>query len=143
MKRSTLPVHMFTELTKYEVTNRMECLINKVPGPCMNYCQMKNLNNKYLTIEDTWNCYEENDVPNSLYGLSKCNVLFPKITERNALQFLSCLVGNQIHPEYKQICQYLNIGNNTNIFDCYRGCLPDAGCDPKNGIPIDFDYCFM
>lgn len=38
MTRATLPVHFFTEFTKFEITNRMECLLHKVPGPCMKYC---------------------------------------------------------------------------------------------------------
>ena len=45
MNINTFPIHYFTEMTKFEVTNRMECLINKAPVPCMKYCETITANN--------------------------------------------------------------------------------------------------
>ena len=39
MTSELLPVHHFTYFDKIEVTNRMECLLNKEAVPCMKYCE--------------------------------------------------------------------------------------------------------
>ena len=38
MTGDLLPVFMVTEFDKYEITNRMECLVNYESEACMDYC---------------------------------------------------------------------------------------------------------
>jgi len=73
-----LPAHYFTTIKKTEVTNRMECLVNKQPEPCMYYCQqMTAVEFKGLDFADVLreevNCYEKMGIPVEYYGTAMCN----------------------------------------------------------------------
>ena len=41
MSSSTLPIHFFTKMKKYEITNRMTCLMKNDGEACMYYCDME------------------------------------------------------------------------------------------------------
>ena len=148
MTRTTLPVHFFTEFTKFEVTNRMECLLNKVPQPCMQFCETVTAKHPTYRVTDTWNCYEDQDVPNRLYGRSKCNTLYPPpIDTTNAPAYLACLRENEVPLAFKEVCNLMLVGDPVSRFSCYQGCLPGVstadGCDAALGVPPDFDYCAL
>ena len=38
MTSNLLPIHQFIQMEKHELTNRIECLINKVAEVCIEYC---------------------------------------------------------------------------------------------------------
>ena len=104
MNINTLPVHLFTEYEKYEVTNRMECLLKKNPEACIDYCQMITNNTKGFTNLDTWSCYEKNSVPTYLYGREQCDNVYPKLTKDNGSKYLVCLKMNNVTVSFSEVC---------------------------------------
>ena len=38
MSSKLMPIHSITTIKKHEITNRMECLVNKKHEPCIRYC---------------------------------------------------------------------------------------------------------
>ena len=60
MNPQTLPVKVFSEFNKNEITNRMECLINKIPEPCIYYCDTITRMNPSFTYKNTNACYAKN-----------------------------------------------------------------------------------
>ena len=147
MDVTTLPVHYFTEMTEYEITNRMDCLIKFTPESCMKYCEMvaEKEKEKQSKLED---CYKEKKVPSQLYGLAKCNNLYPSLNSLSAKQYLACLVSEKITVDRKNLCKYLFHGDDTKILSCWNGwVLNNIGTeyilDLKSAIPIDFDYVVL
>ena len=59
MTSELLPIHQFTYFDKHEITNRMECLINFSPIPCMKYCESITNQTVEYTSKNTWMCYEK------------------------------------------------------------------------------------
>ena len=84
MSSSLLPVHIFTQFNKMEITNRMECLLNKQPNICMRYCEEVTKKTNGFEEKNTWMCYEKFSVPLNLYGEDKCRIIWKDI-EKNAL----------------------------------------------------------
>ena len=81
MTSELLPIHQFTYFDKFEITNRMECLMNLAPVPCMKYCETITNQIAELSDENTWMCYEKYSVPKQMYGKAKCSKLWPSLEE--------------------------------------------------------------
>ena len=117
MDVTTLPVHYFTEMTAFEITNRMDCLINNGPESCMRYCEtITEIVN--LKSSDTEDCYKHYRVPGELYGLAICNSLFPSISMSAEVSrtYLICLSLKNVTLDTKLVCKYRNYGNDELIF---------------------------
>ena len=73
MDSTILPLHQFTHFKKFEITNIMECLVNKNPEACIQLCIRKI--NLEATITDPVvrkkkeiMCYKKYEVPKMYYG---------------------------------------------------------------------------
>ena len=111
MSSKLFPVHGFTEFKKYEITNRMECLINKVQEACIEHCnsipeeswsQFRSHSSKG-NLEDRFKCYEEHEVSTYAYGREYCGVMYNKTT--NYDKFYYCISFNQVRDiTLKEAC---------------------------------------
>jgi len=119
MNRIILPIHLMTKFTKFEITNRMGCLIHKDPDACIHMCDTIHANTPGSTIDETWFCYSENSVPSSLYGQSKCDTLYPNITKLNSQQYLTCLIANELNTPFKRVCELLTFGDMGITLGCW------------------------
>ena len=90
MSSELFPVHGFTEFKKYEITNRMECLINKVQEACIEHCNGVPDSN----WRDRFKCYEKHEVSTSAYGREKCGLLHDKTKYYD--KFYYCISLNKV-----------------------------------------------
>jgi hypothetical protein len=131
MNSELFPVHGFTEFRKYEITNRMECLINKVPEVCIQYCDSI----PHSNWKQRFKCYEKQGVDPSIYGREKCGFEHNKTTYYDA--FYYCISFNKV-PDItlKEACQ-ISIYNLSQRLECYKGeIIKDVGT-----VPYDRDFC--
>ena len=89
MDSDLLPVHVFTEFKKYEITNRMECVKNKIPEVCINHCE----GIPGLTWKEKFECFKQYEVPSSIYAVEMCGLLHNQTTDYD--EFFYCITYNR------------------------------------------------
>jgi len=88
-------------------------------------------------------CYKNYGVPIELYGKPQCNALYPKVSYKNAMDYIDCLIQNEVSYDRKEACLWLFSGKETvkDILQCWDGCA-DGTCEPGFVEQYDFDYCY-
>ena len=138
MSHNLLPIHQFTVFDKQEILNRMECLVNNQPEPCINYCNMQALYHKNVSSNQIYKCYEELKIPLKYYGRKKCAELFNPKTNYDG--YFKCLQTAKVQDlTMKEYCNQSQFKNLTLKLDCLMGKLMPE----MNHAPIDFEFCLL
>ena len=101
-----------------------------------------------------YQCYQDNEVPTSIYGQKQCDALYPVVNSLNGLPYLECLKSKKIFYSYKQVCEWIykdingDVGNYYYILLCLKdGCLDPTSDPPKCISELrqkkDYGYCLM
>lgn len=131
MSSELFPVHGFTEYKKYEITNRMECLINKVPEVCIQHCDSI----PDLPQKERFKCYKQYDISTSIYGREYCGFLHNKTTEFDV--YYRCIRFNKVEDiTLKEACQISKYDLKERL-ECYKGkVIKGVGT-----VPYDKEFC--
>ena len=105
MTSNLLPVYMVSTFEKVELTNRIECLLNRESTACIDYCDtlLKASSNDTVEPEDQWTCYEKYGASRSLYAESKCSFIWDKDKDEGT-QYVQCLKEHDATVSQKDNC---------------------------------------
>ena len=132
MSSEFLPIHEFSIFHKYEIINRMECLINRNAEACMAYCDDEHKITK-SPLSKKWKCYKHKGVPAALYGEQKCDSQFNKTRQYD--ENFYCKSNAGVKLTLKDACGVSEFA--ARKLECYKGkVIVGIG-----SVPYDKEYC--